>query len=124
MTTSDLGKCSAVVLQDPSTGECLQCSKTISGDWRLEPATALSLEEAVRDCSCWMRIEATREYIAIKRVTPTTGKGDESYVQFSAQSGKMTFTTKTSPGVREQLEVLQVKAFRPVARPKGISCKC
>lgn len=93
-----------MVLQDSCTGQPLQ-SRLVSGCWELQPAQALTLDEARQEPSCWMQIEATRQYIAFKSVTV-----GHSYVQFSAHSSKMVFVTGDRPrsGVREQLTVLQV----------------
>ena len=95
---------STVVLQDSCSGQPLQ-GKLVSGCWELVPAHALTLDEAREEPSCWMQIEAIREYIAFKSVTV-----GQSYVQFSAHSSKMVFVTGDRPrsGVREQLAVLQV----------------
>jgi hypothetical protein len=101
--TSELAKCRLVVLLDCSTGHWLRCNDNLE----LQPSETLTRNDALQDPRCWVQIETTRDYLAIKAAA---GPHCHSYVQFSAQnSRKMVFVKKAS-GVREQLEVLQVSA--------------
>jgi hypothetical protein len=103
--TSELGRCRVVVLHDSCTGKWLHCNE----NWELQLSETLTRNEALQDPRCWVKIEATRDYIAIKAAA---GGHCHSYVQFSAQNCRKMVFVKKACGVREQLEVLQVNAWK------------